>query len=232
MIKIILWDLDRTLLDFDLCERNSLKAQFRKFNLPECTDEICSLYSQINIKHWQMLERGEITKQQVKVMRFEELFETLGINDVSSEEFTEAYEDGLADTTAFIENSPEIIKSLKGKLLQYAVTNGAMNVQKNRLRNSGFDKIFDGVFISDEVGYEKPSREYFDFVLNSIPPCDKSEIIIVGDSLTSDMLGGNNAGIITCWYNPEKLEKPDNLRIDFQLAGLNDIYDVLIKLNK
>lgn len=227
MFKIILWDIDRTLLDFDLCEKNSLKAQFKKFKLPECTDEICTLYSKINMKHWQMLERGEISKEQVLTMRFDELFDELGISGVDSTQFTRAYENGIADTTAFIENSPEIIKSLKGKYLQYAVTNGALNVQTKRLKNSGFDKIFDGVFISDEVGFEKPSREFFDYVFSCIPKCEKSEIIIVGDSLTSDMLGGNNAGIVTCWYNPEKKQKPDNLRIDYQIKELSEIFNIL-----
>ena len=142
MIKTILWDIDRTLLDFDLCERNSLKAQFEKNHLPPCTPEIQALYARINIKYWDMLERREITKEQVLVKRFDELFAVLGIEGVRSEQFTVDYENGIADTTAFIENSPEILASLKGKYRQYAVTNGAYNVQTKRLHNAGFDEIF------------------------------------------------------------------------------------------
>lgn len=227
MFKVILWDVDRTLLDFDLCERNSLKANFKRYNLGECTDDICSLYSDINVRHWKMLERGEITKQQVMTMRFDELFRVLGIEGVNSTEFSADYEYGIGDTTAFVENAPEIIASLVGKYKQYAVTNGALDVQQRRLRDSGLDKLFDGVFISDDVGFDKPSREYFDCVLSKIIPCDKSEIIIVGDSLTSDMLGGNNAGIPTCWYNPSMAEKPDALRIDYQISALSEIYKIL-----
>jgi 2-haloacid dehalogenase len=229
MIKTILWDIDRTLLDFDLCERNSLKAQFEKYHLPPCTPEIQALYARINIKYWDMLERREITKEQVLVKRFDELFEVLGIEGVRSEQFTVDYENGIADTTAFIENSPEILASLKGKYRQYAVTNGAYNVQTKRLHNAGFDEIFDGIFISDEVGYEKPSREFFDFVLSRIEPCRKDEILIVGDSLTSDMRGGVNAGIRTCRYNPAGNPDTLGIPIDYEIQSLSEIYSILAK---
>ena len=227
MIKTILWDIDRTLLDFDLCERNSLKTQFERYGLRDCTREIQDLYSSINIKYWQMLERGELTKTEIMVGRFDELFSVLGIEGVDSAQFNIDYENGIADTTAFIENSPEIIASLKGKYKQYAVTNGAYDVQTKRLKNAGFDKMFDGVFISDKVGYDKPSGEYFDYVLNHIEPCEKSEIIIIGDSLTSDMLGGYNAGIKTCRYNPQSAPDSLNIPIDYEIKTLSEIYKIL-----
>ena len=125
MIKVILWDIDRTLLDFDLNEKNSLKSQFKKYNLGECTDEMAAEYSRINISKWQMLERGELTKDEVKVTRFDDFFKKYGITGVNSADFTEDYENGLADTVVFIENAPEILLALKGKYKQYAVTNGA-----------------------------------------------------------------------------------------------------------
>ena len=227
MIKIILWDIDRTLLDFDANERDSLKTQFKKYGLGECSDEMVDKYSEINVKHWQMLERGELTKDEVMVKRFEEFFRTLSITGVDCSAFTADYEIGLADTVVYIENSPEIIEKLKGKYLQYAVTNGAYNVQSVRLEKAGFYKLFDDVFISDEVGYEKPSREYFDYVLSHIPEAEKSEIIIVGDSLTSDMLGGYNAGILTCRYNPKGAANTLSIPIDYEIKSLNEIFDIV-----
>ena len=227
MMKTILWDIDRTLLDFDLYERNSLRAQFARYGLCDCTEDIQSLYSAINVKHWQRLERGEQTKEEIMLARFEELFCVLGIEGVNIAQFNADYENGIGDTTAFLENSPEIIASLKGKYHQYAVTNGAYDVQIKRLKNAGFDTIFDGVFISDEVGFDKPSREYFEYVLRHIEPCDKSEILIVGDSLTSDMLGGYRAGIRTCRYNPQGTPNTLGIPIDYEIKSLAEIYNIL-----
>ena len=227
MSKVILWDIDRTLLDFDLNEKNSLKSQFKKYNLGECTDEMAAEYSRINISKWQMLERGELTKDEVKVTRFDDFFKKYGITGVNSADFTEDYENGLADTVVFIENAPEILLALKGKYKQYAVTNGAKSVQHKRLAQAGFYDILDGVFISDEVGYEKPDKRFFDYVLDSIEPCRKDEIVIVGDSLTSDMKGGNNAGIITCRYNPKGTENTSGVLIDYEIKSLNEIYSLL-----
>ena len=227
MIKCILWDIDRTLLDFDACQSNSLKKQFKKHNLCECTDDMVNLYSEINIRHWQMLERGEVDKERLKELRFVDFFKALNITDVNISAFNDDYENGIGDTTAFIENSPEIISSLKGRVKQYAVTNGARDVQRKRLANAGFYEIFDGVFISDDVGYEKPSKEYFDFVLNHIEPFEKDEIIIVGDSLTSDMIGGVNAGIKTCRYNPDGAPNTLGINIDYEIKSLGEIFDII-----
>ena len=186
-----------------------------------------NLYSEINIRHWQMLERGEVDKERLKELRFVDFFKALNITDVNISAFNDDYENGIGDTTAFIENSPEIISSLKGRVKQYAVTNGARDVQRKRLANAGFYEIFDGVFISDDVGYEKPSKEYFDFVLNHIEPFEKDEIIIVGDSLTSDMIGGVNAGIKTCRYNPDGAPNTLGINIDYEIKSLGEIFDII-----
>jgi len=226
MFKVLLWDLDNTILDFLLAEKNSLKAAFRKLNLGECTDETVKLYSSINVKHWEMLERGEIEKAQVFKLRFEEFLKEAG-KSADPLELNEIYERGICDTIEFIENSYEIILSLKGKYKQYCVTNGRKDVQKDRLELSGLNKVFDGVFISDEIGYEKPDKKFFDYVLKHIIPCNKSEILIIGDSLSSDMKGGNNAGIKSCWFNPTDAQKPDSIKIDFEIKHLKDIIKIL-----
>ncbi len=227
MFKVILWDVDGTLLNFRLSESNSLKKTFKAFSLGECPDETVSLYSGINNKYWEMLERGEITKSEVLSGRFKELFETLSIDGIAPSEFSDYFENGLCDTVEYIENAKEIIKRLKGNYRQYAVTNGAYTVQKVKLEKSGISDIFDGIFISDSVGFEKPSKEFFDFVLNNIIPCKREEILIIGDSLTSDMKGGNGAKIKCCWYNPNSIENKTDLIIDYEIDRLDKIFDIL-----
>ena len=227
MIKVILWDMDGTVLDFLLSEKNAIKKGFEHFGLGECSDETVKLYSTINLKHWKMLERGEITKPEVKTKRYEEFFSRLGITSVTPKEFTAYYEKSLPETAEYIENAKEILESLKGRYKQYIVTNGTLSVQVKKIEKSGLKSIIDGAFISDEIGFEKPSKDYFDYVLSHIEPCAKEEILIVGDSLTSDMKGGNAAGIKCCWYNPDGAENNTKLKIDYEINKLSQIYGIL-----
>ncbi len=226
MFQVLLWDVDNTLLDFSAAQRHSLKAQFQKFGLGECTDEMVARYNEINNHFWRLLERGEITKQQTLIGRFEAFFQNEGIT-ADAAAFCEAYEKGTTDSVWFIENSCDLLASLKGKVKQYAVTNGVLELQRIKLAKSGFDKIFDGVFISDEVGYEKPSMAYFDYVLDRIEPCRKEEMLIIGDSLTSDMTLGNNAGIPTCWYNPHGMPNNRGVKVDYEIRSLNEVLNII-----
>jgi len=226
MFKVILWDLDNTLLDFLYAERMSLRTVFHRFGIAELTDAQIAAYSAINNRHWEKLERGECTKAETMRNRFIDFFEYLGVTG-DPDAVCEAYEDGLADHIRFVESSDDIVASLKGRYKQYAVTNGAFSVQTKRLARSGFDKLFDGVFISDAVGFEKPSVNYFQYVLNHIISCQKEEILMIGDSLTSDIRGANNIGIPCCWYNPDGKVNTGGLRIDYEIRSLSDIRAVL-----
>lgn len=227
MIKTILWDIDGTVLDFLASQAVSMRERFIDFGLGELSDDDLELYSKINQHHWEALEREECTKAEVMQNRFVDFFKALGITSVSPSKFNSAYEDGLPDTIAFIENAKDILVDLSKNYKQYAVTNGAFSVQERKLEKAGLYDILDGVFISDSVGYEKPSVNFFNAVLDGIEPCELDEILIIGDSLTSDMKGGNNAGIKTCWYNPKHLKNNKNVQIDFEIYKLNDIYKIL-----
>lgn len=227
MIKTILWDIDGTILDFLASQAVSMRERFVEYGFGELSDENLELYSSINQRHWEALEREETTKSEVLINRFIDFFNEMKIDVSLAESFNADYEKGLPDTIVFIENSLDILKQLKGKYKQYAVTNGALSVQERKLERSGLNDILDGAFISDAVGYEKPSVKFFDAVLNNIEPCSLDEILIVGDSLTSDMKGGNNAGIKTCWYNPKHSENTQGVHIDYEIEKLNDIFNVL-----
>ena len=227
MIKTILWDIDATLLDFHAAEKQAIKTLFERFNLGECTDEMIRRYSKINRSYWERLERGEVTKPQVLVGRFEDFFASEGIDTSIAPEFNKAYQLSLGDTIVFCDDSYNIVKSLKGKVKQYAVSNGTVVAQTKKLRLSGRGELFDGVYLSEELGVEKPNVEFFNKVFSDIEPIDKSEVVIVGDSLTSDMKGGNNAGILTCWYNPSHAISNGGYKIDYEITDLHQIFDIL-----
>jgi len=227
LISTILWDVDGTLLDFIAAEKAAIKTLFGEFNLGQCSDEMIKRYSEINKTYWQRLERGEITKQEVLVGRFKEFFKSEGIDISVVEEFNSLYQLRLGDTIVYHDDSLEIIKSLQGRVRQYVVSNGTVEAQSKKLRLSGLGELVDGIFLSEHIGVEKPNIEFFDKVLEEIKPADRSSILIVGDSLTSDIQGGNNAGIVTCWYNPLGDKAPDKYRIDYEISDLHQIYEII-----
>ena len=227
MIKVILWDVDGTLLDFKKAEYAAIKKCFEIFNLGECTDEMIGRYSILNRKYWDKLEQKEITKPEMLVNRFADFFATENIEADCAKEFNEEYQNCLGETICFCDNSYELLKSLKGRVKQYAVTNGTKAAQDRKLSKSGLIEIFDGVFISEVVGSEKPGIEFFEHVWEKIGHYEKDEIMIVGDSLTSDIQGGNNAGIVCCWYNPKGIKNETNLRIDYEVDDLQKVAEIL-----
>lgn len=225
--KVILWDVDGTLLDFLAAEKAAINALFLEFGLGTCTDEMLKRYSKINRKYWNKLELGEMTKPQILVGRFKEFFTGEHIDPSLCEPFNAAYQERLGDTIVFCDNSKELVTSLQGKVKQYVVSNGTIIAQTKKLKNSGFDKLMDGVFLSEQVGYEKPAKEFFDCVFKELGAVNKDQVLIVGDSLTSDILGGNYAGIKTCWYNPNKLSNDTSAKADYEIQDLNDILKIL-----
>lgn len=226
-IKVILWDIDGTILDFAEAEKCALRKCFSIFQMGECSDDMLKRYSKINRAYWERLERGEITKIEVLEGRFRKFFEVESFDVTKAAAFNREYQIRLGDTICFCDHADELLKHLKGKVKQYAVTNGTAVAQKRKLQNSGLDKVFENVFISDEIGAEKPAQKFFNHVWKEIGYYEKDEVMIVGDSLTSDMQGGNNAGIICCWYNPQKEERAGRQRIDYEIQNLTQVLDIL-----
>ena len=227
MITTILWDVDGTLLDFLAAEKAALQSLFEEFGMGECTDELIARYSKINRSYWERLERGELTKPEVLVGRFREFFETEGYDSSVAEEFNEKYQLRLGDTIVYCDDSYEIVKSLKGKVKQYVVSNGTVIAQTKKLKRSGLGELMDGIFLSEQLGVEKPNIGFFDQVFDSIGECNKEEVLIVGDSLTSDICGGNQAGIVTCWYNPRNEQVSGDYQIDHEISDLHEVYKLL-----
>ena len=227
MIDTILWDVDGTLLDFHAAEKAAIKSLFSEFELGECSDEMVNVYSKINDIFWQRLERNELSKPQVLVGRFEHWFEQIGVPISLAHEFNERYQLRLGDTIVYRDDSYQIVKSLRGRVRQYVVSNGTIIAQTKKLKLSGFGELMDDVFLSEQIGVEKPNQAFFDAVFAKTGISDLSKVMIVGDSLTSDIRGGNNAGILCCWYNPDHKQFPDDLRIEYVIGDLHEIYPLL-----
>ena len=227
MIRTILWDVDNTLLDFLAAERAAIRTLFEEFGLGECSDEMISRYSKINVSFWERLERNELTKPEVLVGRFLQFFGEYGMVERIAPEFNERYQLRLGDTIVYRDDSLSILRYLKGKVKQYVVSNGTVAAQTKKLERSRIGEVMDGVFLSEELGVEKPNAAFFDKVFEAIRPDDLSEVMIVGDSLTSDILGGMNAGIVTCWYNPCGLPLKEGFRADHIIADLHEIIPLL-----
>lgn len=226
MYKYLLWDIDGTILDFLASEAYAIRTLFKKYKLGNCTDEMLKLYSEINIKYWQKLERNELTKSEILIKRFEEFFDIIGADVSVAGKFNKEYQVTLGDHIEFVDGAKEILLSQKDKFTLAAVTNGTKVAQEKKLRLSGLNEIFDAVFISENIGAEKPNKEYFDYVFHSLGIADKKEVLIIGDSLTSDIKGGLSAGIDTCWFNPG--HKPNNCNIPFtyEIDKLSKIRDI------
>ena len=226
-IQAILWDVDGTLLDFSAAEKAAVQKLFGEFDLGPCPDATVARYSAISTGYWKKLERGEVTKEQVLICRFRDFFAELGIDPALAEPFNARYQVSLGDTVVYRDDSLEIVKALHGRVKQYVVSNGTVIAQSKKLRVSHLGEWMDGVFLSEELGAVKPSPAFFERVFAALPDVRKEDMLIVGDSLTSDMKGGLLAGIPTCWYNPQSLPRPADMAIAFEIQNLQQVYDLL-----
>lgn len=225
MYQFLLLDMDDTILDFKEAERVALHKTLRSFGL-EPTQEVCARYSHINQLHWEMLERKEITIEKLKVRRFQIFFQEYGI-EADSHLCAQRYMENLSQGHYFLPGAEEAVRHLSEKYKLYLVSNGTTSVQLSRLKSAGIGKYFQKIFISQDVGVEKPDGEFFRRCFAQIPELDKAKTMIVGDSLTSDILGGRNAGITTCWINPKKKPARKDIPADYEIKALSELEALL-----
>lgn len=228
MYEILFLDLDDTILDFKKAEHIALRKTLEFFGLTP-TDEVCVRYSAINQLHWQMLERKEITREQVLVGRFRMLFEEYGM-EVDPVRCARQYEGNLGQGHYFLPGAEEALEALSKKYTLYLTSNGTTHVQKGRLESANIGRFFREIFISQEIGVNKPDKGYFDRCFARIPGFDPKKAMIVGDSLTSDILGGINAGIATCWVNPARKPGRADIRPDYEIQRLSQLEGLLERL--
>ena len=177
-ITTILWDVDNTLLDFDYSMRNSLKQCFLTVGVEEC-EEMINRYAQINDMYWKRLERGEVTKAQLLVGRFKDLLTEFHMEHIDYIKFKEEFQENLGTIYAYLDDSLTICKALQNQYKQYVVTNGVAKTQQSKLGLSGLKEVMNGLFISDEIGFNKPDKRFFEYCLEHIEEKDKEKIIFI-----------------------------------------------------
>ena len=229
MIRNVLFDLDDTLFDFHKAEKIALTKTLVHFGI-DPTEETLALYSTINAAHWKRLELGEISREEVKVGRYRELFKTIGV-ECDPVKATAYYESMLAIGHYFMPGAPELLEELYGKYRLYIVSNGTAKVQEGRIGSSGIAKYMDGIFISQILGANKPDKQFFDICFAEIPDFSLSETVIIGDSLSSDIKGGINAGIITVWFNPKGIENDNDIKPDYIIKELSEVPGLLSQIS-
>lgn len=201
MIRNVFLDLDDTILDFHKAEHLALSKSLKELGITPRPD-ILNRYSEINLWHWKQLELGRLTRNEVLTGRYRRLFEEFEI-DASAEDAQALYEHNLSIGHYFMPGAEELLEKLHGKYRLYIASNGTATVQHSRIKSANLARYFDDIFISQEIGADKPSHEFFKRVFEKIPDARKSETVIMGDSLTSDIRGGENFGIETIWFNPK-----------------------------
>ncbi len=222
---ILLLDADGTLLDFERAEDQALRLTLHRHGLPS-DEETLSLYKEINRGLWTDFENGLITKQQILSRRFRELFAQLGIRDELAG-FEEEYQLALGEGGFLLPGALEICRELREAGCRlYILTNGVEATQLSRLELSGLNPLLSGVFVSETTGYQKPQREYFEYVWQRIGGFAAEEALMVGDSLNSDIRGGAGAGVDTCWYNPRGMENRTETKPDYEIRDLNELINI------
>ncbi|QAA32580.1 YjjG family noncanonical pyrimidine nucleotidase [Clostridium manihotivorum] len=224
--EIIIFDADETLFDFKKSERDAFKNAMLEFDIEYEENHHLKIYSEINSGIWKEFENGIITQEKLKVERFKRLADRLNIS-FDEHLFAKAYMKHLANASFLYDDSIELIESLYKDYRLTIVTNGLKDVQNKRIKKSVIAKYFEDVVISEEVKVAKPDPKIFEIALNNLKHTDKSKVLMVGDSLTSDIKGGINSGIDTCWYNPNKVVNSTDIRPTYEITKLSQLREII-----
>lgn len=228
MIEFLFLDLDDTILDFHQAERIAISKTIRDFGV-EPTEEVLNRYHVINKWHWEQLELGCMTREEVLVGRFAVLFEEFGVA-VDPVMVARTYEKNLSTGHYFLPGAEEAVDALHKKYRLFLASNGTASVQKGRMTSANLYRFFEKVFVSQEIGHNKPAKAYFDACFAQIPGFDPEKAMIVGDSLSSDIQGGINAGIKTCWVNPAHAAPKNGIHPDYEIEALHQLETLLENL--
>ncbi|MBQ5813894.1 MAG: YjjG family noncanonical pyrimidine nucleotidase [Clostridia bacterium] len=221
---VVLIDLDDTLLDFQAASHDSLMSLCEGLGHPLSKEEQ-ELFEEINSACWKELELGTMTREQLSATRFTRFFEKIGV-DFDGLEANRLFREGLSRSAVLIDGALPLCRLLNEKAELYVVTNGFVDTQAQRIRASGLEGNFRGIFASQEIGFQKPDSRFFDAVFKVIGEDKRPGTVILGDSLSSDMKGGKNAGIATCWFEPTGL-KEDTVGCDHRITKLSDFVSLV-----
>ena len=222
---LIIFDADHTLFDFQKAEENAIKKLCIDLNI-EYSKNILEIYRTINHKYWANLEKGLIKANQINIGRFKEFFEFININR-DFVEYSSKYLIYLSQGNYLIKDAYKVLKRLYKNYDLVLLTNGLSIVQNPRFNNSEIKEFFKFMIISEEVGLQKPDKRIFNIIFDRLKITDLKRVLIIGDSLTSDIQGGINAKITTCWYNINNSNNNLNIRPNYVINKLTDIFNIL-----
>ncbi|MEC2290641.1 YjjG family noncanonical pyrimidine nucleotidase [Bacillus licheniformis] len=223
--RTLFFDVDDTLLDFGAAEKSALRMLFEEQQI-RLTAEIEANYKRINQGLWRVFEKGEMDRDQVVNTRFSLLFKEYGL-EADGVLLEKKYRSFLEEGHQLIDGAFELIKSLRDQYDLYIVTNGVSKTQYKRLQASGLYPMFKGIFVSEDTGFQKPMKEYFDYVFERIPHFSVDQGLIIGDSLTADIEGGRLAGLDTCWMNSGMIANDTGIVPTYQIQKLDELYYIL-----
>ena len=222
--EYLLFDADNTLFDFDAAERNAHLQLCRDFGLA-FSEEGYQLYHQCNAQLWHEFDLGHCTKEFLLVERFRRYLAITG-ETADPEALNIAHLKSLGEGAILLPGALELCRQLAKNHQMYILTNAVASVQRERFARSPIAPLFQGVFISEEIGCGKPSRAYFDYVFAAVLGLNAGNALVIGDSLSSDIQGANNAGLPCCWFNPRGLPRPEGLRIDYEIRALEELLSI------
>ena len=231
MLKVILFDIDNTLLSFDEYVKESMKNGFKKFGIGEYKDEMFNTFTEVNTGLWHALEKGDISFAELKKKRWNMVFEHLNIT-ADGEAFEKYFRECLFDNAIPIDGAMDLLDYLRNKYTLCVASNGPYLQQLNRLKICGMYPYFSDYFISEEIGSQKPSISFFQTCIDRLNSKSNeqilpSEIMIIGDSLTSDMAGGIQIGMQTCFFNPCRKPISGEMNLNYQVTSLKEIKSIL-----
>lgn len=221
MIKAVLLDVDNTLLDFHACAEASMNAALAENRIPK-KETLFRSFLKINDGLWREIEQGVLTKEKLHQIRWNQVFADQDI-DFDGVLFEKSFLKYLAQTVFPIEGASSLLAYLSGKYILCAVTNGPYEQQRKRLKAANMLSFFDHLFVSEQIGFEKPSESFFDACFAALPGISPEEAMIIGDSITADMMGGLRYGIQTCWFNYHHSEPPQDLSFTHIVNELKEI---------
>ncbi|KGM45623.1 YjjG family noncanonical pyrimidine nucleotidase [Neobacillus niacini] len=223
--KTLFFDVDDTLLDFGAAEKLALQLLFEEQNILH-TPEIEEEYKRINQGLWRRFEEGEMSRDEVVNTRFSSLLHVYG-KEVDGKLLEKKYRSFLEEGHQLVDGAFDLIRELHSQYDLYIVTNGVSRTQDKRLRSSGLFPFFKDIFVSEDTGFQKPMKEFFDYVFERIPQFNVNDALIIGDSLSADIKGGQLAGMDTCWFNPKMKQNDSDSSPNFQIHKLEELKQIV-----
>lgn len=221
---VVFIDIDDTLLDFTKCANDAIKSACNKFGVPYTTT-LVDTFHPINLDLWHRLEKKEVTKEKLFDTRFQIVFDKLGIK-ADGIAFEAAFRENFHESAILVDGARDLLEYLRSKYKVYVASNASMHQQTNRMKRAELDGYIDGYFVSEEIGFPKPQKEFFDACFKALPDVKPQDVVMIGDSLSADIKGACEYGLKTIWYN-HRNEPTSDVKCDYIVSRLSEVKNIL-----